>query len=127
MYVCRYVCSGKKVEVEKNYEEKKESFFPTKVENLPNNGFFVFYFPTIWLVTLNKPWNLICCFVVALLSHWLGKRCHIEQKIVCLWINQIAKISVISKCMWQERKSPNTERNSNTLSLLGANELLYSN
>ena len=37
--------------------------------------FFVFHFPAIWLVTLNKPWNLIGCFVLVFLSHWLGKWC----------------------------------------------------
>ena len=29
---------------------------------------FVFYFPAIWLVTLNKPWNLISCFVFSVAS-----------------------------------------------------------
>ena len=33
---------------------------------------FVFHFPAIWLVTLNKPWNLIGCFVFwcDLLTGW---------------------------------------------------------
>ena len=29
---------------------------------------FVFYFPAIWLVTLNKPWNLIGCLVFSVAS-----------------------------------------------------------
>ena len=40
--------------------------------------FFVFHFPAIRLVTLNKPWNLIGCFVLLLLSHWLWRRCDFE-------------------------------------------------
>ena len=45
-------------------------------------AFLVFLFPAIWLVTVNKPWNLIGCFVLVFLSHWLGKWCDLEQKIV---------------------------------------------
>ena len=35
---------------------------------------FVFYFPAIWLVTLNKPWNLIGCFVFSVASSLAGKK-----------------------------------------------------
>ena len=48
-------------------------------------GFFAFNFPAISFVTLTKAWNLTVagCFVLLLLSHWLGKRCDlVEQKIV---------------------------------------------
>ena len=31
--------------------------------------FFVFHFLAIWLVTLNKPWNLIGCFVLVFLGN----------------------------------------------------------
>ena len=50
--------------------------------NLPNNGLFVFHFPAMWLVSFKKPWNLIGCFVLPSHSHWLRKRCDLEQKIV---------------------------------------------
>ena len=36
---------------------------------------FVSHFPTIWLISSNKPWNLFGCCVLVKLSHWLGKRC----------------------------------------------------
>ena len=47
-------------------------------------SFFVFNFPAISFVTLAKAWNLTVagCFVLLLLSHWLGKRRDLEQKIV---------------------------------------------
>ena len=35
---------------------------------------FVFYFPAIWLVTLNKPWNLISCFVFSVASSLAEKK-----------------------------------------------------
>ena len=37
----------------------------------------VFHFPVIWLVTLNKPWNLIGCFVFSVASSLAGKKCAI--------------------------------------------------
>ena len=43
---------------------------------------FVFHFPAMWLVSLKKLWNLIGCFVLLSKSHWLRKRCDLEQKIV---------------------------------------------
>ena len=49
----------------------------TKVAKLPHNGFIVFRFLAIWLVTISKPWNVIGCFVFSsslLLFHWLEKR-----------------------------------------------------
>ena len=55
--------------------------------NLPNNGFFVIHFPTIWLVSLKKPWNLIGCFVLLSHCHWLRKRCDLEQNWCDSWIN----------------------------------------
>lgn len=46
-------------------------------------GFFAFNFPAISFVTLAKAWNLTVAgfFVLLLLSHWLGKRGDLEQKI----------------------------------------------
>ena len=35
---------------------------------------FVFHFPAIWLVTLNKPWNLIGCFVFSVATSLAGKK-----------------------------------------------------
>ena len=34
----------------------------TKLPNLPNNGFFVFHFPAMWLVSLKKPW--LFCYTI---------------------------------------------------------------
>ena len=39
----------------------------------------VFHIPEIWLVTLNKSWILIGCFVFSV-AFWLGKRCDLKQK-----------------------------------------------
>ena len=41
---------------------------------------FVFHFPAIWLVTLNKPWNLIGCFVFSLATSLAGKRMQFKAK-----------------------------------------------
>ena len=41
---------------------------------------FVFYFPAIWLVTLNKPWNLIGCFVFSVASSLAGKKMQFKAK-----------------------------------------------
>ena len=43
---------------------------------------FVSHFPAIWLVTLNKPWNLIGCFVFSVASSLAGKRCNLRQIMV---------------------------------------------
>ena len=45
---------------------------------------FVFYFPAIWLVTLNKPWNLIGCLVFSVASSLALKDQHYYHlKISC--------------------------------------------
>ena len=41
---------------------------------------FVFHFPAIWLVTLNKPWNLIGCFVFSVASSLAGKKMQFKAK-----------------------------------------------
>ena len=41
---------------------------------------FVFHFPAIWLVTLNKPWNLIGCFVLVTASSLAGKKMRFKAK-----------------------------------------------
>ena len=43
---------------------------------------FVFYFPAIWLVTLNKPWNLIGCFVFSVTCSLVGKKMRFKAKMV---------------------------------------------
>ena len=41
---------------------------------------FVFHFPEIWLVTLNKPWNLIGCFVFSVACSLVGKKMRFKAK-----------------------------------------------
>ena len=41
---------------------------------------FVFHFPPIRLVTLNKPWNLIGCFVFSVASSLAGKMMRFKAK-----------------------------------------------
>ena len=54
----------------------------------------------LYLVTLNKPWNLIACVLVKL-SHWLGKDT-IKTKMWCnLWINGTHESQ--SNCKDQQR------------------------
>ena len=51
---------------------------------------FVFHFPAIWSVTLNKPWNLIGRFVFSVASPLLGKKMGFTAKKWCdSWINHI--------------------------------------
>ena len=40
---------------------------------------FVFHFSAIWLVSLNKPWNLIGCFVISVAS-LAGKKMQFKVK-----------------------------------------------
>ena len=50
---------------------------------------FVFHFPAIWLVTLNKPWNLSGCFVFNVASSLTGKKMWFKAKKWCVsWINR---------------------------------------
>ena len=54
----------------------------------------------LYIVTLNKPWNLIACVLVKL-SHWLGKDT-IKTKMWCnLWINGTHESQ--SNCKDQQR------------------------
>ena len=51
---------------------------------------FVFRFPAIWLVPLNKPRNLIGCFVFSVASSLTGKKMQIKAKKRCdSWLNRI--------------------------------------
>ena len=40
----------------------------------------VYHFPAIWLVTLNKPWNLIGCFVFSVASSLTGEKMWFKAK-----------------------------------------------
>ena len=50
-----------------------------KLQNL-HRILFVFHFPAIWLVTLNKPWNLIACFVFSVACALAGKKMRFKAK-----------------------------------------------
>ena len=47
---------------------------------------FVFHFPAIWLVTLNKPWNLVGCFVFSVACSFAGKKMRFKAK--KSWLNR---------------------------------------
>ena len=59
----------------------KNSSFGNKSSKICHMILFVYHFHAIWLVTLNKPWNLIGFFLVWP-AHWLGKRWDLKQKMV---------------------------------------------
>ena len=40
----------------------------------------IFHFPAIWSVNLNKPWNLIVCFVFSVASLLAGKKMQFKAK-----------------------------------------------
>ena len=51
---------------------------------------FIFNFPAVWSVALNKPWNLIGCFVFSVASSLAGKKMRFKAKKWCdSWINRI--------------------------------------
>ena len=60
---------------------KKKKSFGNKSCKIYNMILFIFHFPEIWLVTLNKLWNLISCFVFSVAS-LAGKKCDLKQKMV---------------------------------------------
>ena len=51
----------------------------SSMQNLPCNTLCLL-FPAIWLVTLNKPWNLIGCFVFSVASSLAGKKMQFKAK-----------------------------------------------
>ena len=62
-------------------------FWGEKNKSFGNKGYkicqmilFVFHFPAITLVTLNKPWNLIGCFVFSVASSLAGKMKRFKAK-----------------------------------------------
>ena len=69
------------------FEIKFIHFFRAKNKSFGNKSckichmiLFVFHFPAIWLVTLNKPWNLIGCFVFSVASSLAGKKMRFKAK-----------------------------------------------
>ena len=52
---------------------RKKKSFGNKSCKIYHMILFIFHFPEIWLVTLNKPWNLISCFVFSVASSLAGK------------------------------------------------------
>ena len=54
--------------------EGKSKSFGNKSCKICHMILFVFHFPAIWSVTLNKPWNLIGCFVFSVASSLAGKK-----------------------------------------------------
>ena len=49
-----------------------------KLQNLPHNTLCL----SIWLVTLNKPWNLIGCFAFSVTCSLVGKKMRFKAKMV---------------------------------------------
>ena len=64
---------------------------------------FVFHFSAIWLVTLNKPWNLIGCFVISVASSLAGKKMQFKVK---KWCNSWSKL-IVSYQKWKILKIQN--------------------
>ena len=56
----------------KSFENKNSKIFHTIL--------FVHHFPAIWLVTLNKPWNLIGYFVFSVACSLAGKKMWFKAK-----------------------------------------------
>ena len=60
--------------------EIKNKSFGNKNCKICHMILFVFHFPAVWLVTLNKPRNLIDCFVFSVASSLAGKKIWFEKK-----------------------------------------------
>ena len=58
----------------------KSESFGNKSSKICHTILFVFHFPAIWSVTLNKPWNLIGCFVFSVASSLAGKKMRFKAK-----------------------------------------------
>ena len=52
----------------------KNKSFENKSCKIYHMILFVFHFPAIWFFTLNKPWNLISCFVFSVASSLAEKK-----------------------------------------------------
>ena len=62
------------------FETEKIRVLETKVAKTRHMILFVFHFPAIWLVTLNKPGNLIHCFIFNLASSLAGNKIWFKAK-----------------------------------------------
>ena len=62
---------------------KRNTSFGNKSCKICHMTHFVFHFPATWLVTLNKPWNLIGCFVFGVASSSAGKKMRFKTKSKC--------------------------------------------
>ena len=58
----------------------KSKSFRNKSSKICHTILFVYHFPAIWLVTLNKPWNLIGCFVFSVACSLAGKKMWFKAK-----------------------------------------------
>ena len=68
----------------------KSKTFVSKSCKICHMILFVSHFPAIWSVTLNKPWNLIGCFVYNVAPSLAGKKMQFRAKNWCdSWINCI--------------------------------------
>ena len=63
-----------------HFLEGKSKSFGNKSCKICHMILFVFHFPAIWSVTLNKPWNLIGCFVFSVTSSLAGKKMRFKAK-----------------------------------------------
>ena len=63
-----------------NFLGGKSKSFGNKSCKICHMTLFVFHFPVIWSVTLNKPWNLIGCFVFSVASSLAGKKMQFKAK-----------------------------------------------
>ena len=70
----------------------KKYEFGNKSSKICHMILFVSHFTAIWLVTLNKPWNLSGCFVFSIVSSFAGKKMRSKAKnganMNNLWINR---------------------------------------
>ena len=75
--------------------EIKNKSFGNKNCKICHMILFVFHFPAVWLVTLNKPWNLIDCFVLIVASSLAGKKIWFEKKKMVQFVNKSHQLEPI--------------------------------
>ena len=63
-----------------NFLGGKSKSFRNKSSKICHTILFVYHFPAIWLVTLNKPWNLIGCFVFSVACLLAGRKMWFKGK-----------------------------------------------
>ena len=68
--------------------------FGNKICKICHMILFVFHFPAIWVVTLNKPWNLIGYFVFSVASSLAGKNMEFKVKMV-RFVNKLHQLEPI--------------------------------